>query len=127
MKRQADEDSRIRNSILRFQQQQVSKARATDLRAERQARREDWDMGKLAPKRDVGLVADSYGAIDMRYAQGVDLPEHKRPKVTDVREGDRVVILEGVDQGKIGTVKEVRKSKGDVVVDGLNLVSFGLS
>ena len=46
-----------------------------------------------------------------------------------VEVGDRVVVVEGGgvegrDRGMIGEVTEVRKVEGEVVVDGLNLVSL---
>ncbi len=46
-----------------------------------------------------------------------------------VEVGDRVVIVgkggvEGRDRGRIGSVIEVRKVEGEVIVEGLNLVSW---
>ncbi len=39
-----------------------------------------------------------------------------------VKKGDTVMVIAGKDKGKIGTVKRVFRSKGKVLVEGLNIV-----
>lgn len=38
-----------------------------------------------------------------------------------VRKGDQVIVISGNDKGEVGTVKEVIRRKGRVVVEGVNL------
>ncbi|GIZ43367.1 hypothetical protein CKM354_000659700 [Cercospora kikuchii] len=98
------------------------------LREDRKNRAIDWETGALAPRRDVGDKAGKYGALDIPYFQPLDkdpesrLPENKWP----FREGDRVVITRGRDQGKIGVISEVDHVKDAVKVKGLNMVDVAL-
>lgn len=39
-----------------------------------------------------------------------------------VKKGDMVMVIAGKDKGKTGTVKRVFRSKGKVLVEGLNIV-----
>lgn len=94
-----------------------------DIRAERLARREDWFMGPLAPRRDVGENKDLYGTVSTRRLQGGDVPEEKK-KDWCLEVNDRVVVVaEGHrDRGKIGQVREIREKSQEAVVTGLNRV-----
>jgi large subunit ribosomal protein L24 len=47
----------------------------------------------------------------------VVLPQHYH-----VKKGDTVLVIAGKDKGKTGTIKRVFRSKGKVLVEGLNLV-----
>lgn len=94
-----------------------------DIQAERLARREDWIMGPLAPRRDVGENKDLYGTVSTRRLQGVDVAEDKR-KDWCLKVNDRVVIaVEGHrDRGKIGQIREIREKAQEAFVAGLNRV-----
>lgn len=94
-----------------------------DIRAERLARREDWFMGPLAPRRDVGENKDLYGTVSTRRLQGGDVAEEKK-KDWCLEVNDRVVVIaEGHrDRGKIGQVREIREKAQEAVVTGLNRV-----
>lgn len=93
-------------------------------------RREDWELGPLAPKRDVGDQKDTYGAIDGQLVRGAKLSkEEAEEKMKDfggkflsLVKGDRVVLLEGRDKGKIGKVLSVDRERAECTVEGLNLV-----
>ncbi|KAI9848182.1 MAG: hypothetical protein M1837_000856 [Sclerophora amabilis] len=100
----------------------VRRAEGQDIRKARKARREDWELGPLAPRRDVGDLRDTYGTVDSRRIQGIDKPRKERTRFWNIVEGDRVVLLEGRDKGKIGEVKSVSKEKEEVLVRGLNMV-----
>ncbi|KAI9761171.1 MAG: hypothetical protein M4579_001218 [Chaenotheca gracillima] len=101
----------------------IYRAEAKDVRNAQKARREDWELGPLAPRRDVGDLQDTYGTIDARRMQGIELPrEQQRKRLWNIVEGDRVVILEGRDKGKIGRVRSTSKEKDEVMVEGLNMV-----
>jgi hypothetical protein len=77
------------------------RAELDQVRAERIARREDWMLGPLAPKRDVGLKQGVYGTIDHVQLKGPELPAavRKGPKSSggdiEGREG-----LEGKGEGE---------------------------
>ncbi|RKF78345.1 putative kow domain-containing protein domain-containing protein [Golovinomyces cichoracearum] len=98
--------------------------------AERKARREDWELGPLAPKRDVGDRKDTYGAVDGQLIRGPKLSkEEAEEKMKDfggkflsLFKGDRVVLLEGRDKGKIGKVISIDKERAECTVEGLNLI-----
>ena len=82
-------------------------------------------LGPLAPKRDVGNAKDTYGTLSPRRFRGVEKPKGQY-KEWGIVEGDRVVIVQDGhrEQGKIGTVREVRKEAEECTVQGLNQVSF---
>ncbi|KAL2041198.1 hypothetical protein N7G274_006143 [Stereocaulon virgatum] len=126
----------------KFHPRSQEKALLADLRdtirkrrwAARTARREEWFMGPLAPRRD--LVDEEWGCVSVAEMTGV-----KARRVEDkwrarmgwedclVEVGDRVVIVaqqgpESRDRGRIGTVIEVRKISNDVVVEDLNLADM---
>lgn len=94
-----------------------------DIKAERLARREDWFMGPLAPRRDVGENKDLYGTVSTRRLQGGDVAEEKK-KDWCLEVNDRVVVVAGGhrDRGKIGQVREIREKAQEAVVTGLNRV-----
>ena len=86
------------------------------------ARREDWKLGPLAPRRDVGDSKDIYGTISV---QQLTRPEKPRGwKNWCIREGDRVVIVGSKqrDRGKIGVVREVRQAAEECFIRDLNMV-----
>lgn len=93
------------------------------VRAARSARREDWLLGPLAPRRDVGEMKDVYGTVNIRQLQRVDKGDG-RWKDWCIREGDRVVITGSKqrDRGKIGIVSSVNEKAEDCIVKGFNLV-----
>ncbi|KAF7186372.1 hypothetical protein HII31_12303 [Pseudocercospora fuligena] len=94
------------------------------LQQDRKNRREDWEAGALAPRRDVGDLRTRYGALQI---YNINLPERDpeaRPKWTPIRQGDRVVVLQGRDRGKIGEVKSYDSVRAAVQVMGLNNVDI---
>lgn len=131
--------------------------RASILRARiweaRVARREDWILGPLAPRRDTGT--DNYGTMAARELRGVKgglgvgiLTQRASGGVTAagkrggkkgegvgmswkeslIYEGDRVAVLSGEgpesrELGRIGKVRNVRRAEREVLIDDFNLVS----
>ena len=99
-----------------------------DIKASRIARKEDWELGPLAPKRDVGTDKDTYGTIHTNRMRGPELTSEMRNRINpdwkhmNIVVNDRVVILEGRDKGKIGKVIEVEAKRQEVTVEGLNMV-----
>lgn len=98
----------------------------------RLARREDWELGPLAPKRDVGDKKDTYGTVNSQRTRGQPLKYSEREeklksvggRYLNIVKGDRVVLLVGRDKGKIGEIMETDPQRGECKVRGLNMVSF---
>lgn len=101
----------------------------TNLRDARRARKEDWELGPLAPKRDLGY--NSYGTFREPLRQdytnsGVYVAKQKvneqrcawagSIKQLNLVSDDRVVILEGPDKGKIDRIKDVNAENGTVTL-----------
>lgn len=101
---------------------ELRKTELADIRAARTARREDWELGPLAPRRDVGDSAESYGTVHPRRISGIEVPKSMRTKYWTIVEQDRVVILMGRDKGKIGVVTDTDRDAETVTVRGFNLV-----
>jgi large subunit ribosomal protein L24 len=93
-----------------------------DIRDARTRRIEQRDLGALAPRWDVGEKKDSYGTLDSRRIRGKEIPREQRIQFHNIVEGDRVVIIEGRDKGRIGMVKTLNRETEEVTVKGLNMV-----
>jgi large subunit ribosomal protein L24 len=100
-----------------------------DIKRERQVRREDYELGPLAPRRDVGTMKDTYGTVHAIQMSGKRLTPKERveqypdtPRYINIVPEDRVVLLHGRDKGKIGKVTGVDNKTFEVTVEGLNLV-----
>ncbi|KIW31424.1 uncharacterized protein PV07_03074 [Cladophialophora immunda] len=128
---------------------QTEKVKNAHIKAERRARREDWVMGPLAPKRDVGTKQDFYGTVSNLLYQGPVFPPNVRhgPRSNgwdpvggegseedqkewegfgnegNIVEGDRVCIVKGRDGliGQIGKVKDVSNDSKELRIEGLNM------
>lgn len=95
----------------------------------RLARREDWEMGPIAPKRDLGfnnygLMSDPTRASHSYNGQHVISPKvvEKRcawaggTKQLNLAVGDRVVILEGPAKGKLDRIDSINTDLGTVTL-----------
>ncbi|KAI9696960.1 MAG: hypothetical protein M1836_004921 [Candelina mexicana] len=116
------QNAQIQRSIDARQYAPVGLQIQQELKKARQARREDWELGSLAPRRDVGADTETYGALDSRRLRGPEKSEKERIKFWNIVVGDRVVIIKGQDKGKIGRIAEVNKKSEEVIVEGLNMV-----
>ncbi|KAF1814531.1 hypothetical protein P152DRAFT_456801 [Eremomyces bilateralis CBS 781.70] len=92
------------------------------LRAAKHAQREDWRLGPLAPRRDVGEGRTKYGYLDAFLAHGVPFSYHGGDRA--IRGGDRVVVLAGRDKGKIGKATDVNHKNRTCKVAGLNQFQY---
>lgn len=102
-------------------------------KAAKLALREDWELGPLAPKRDVGDQAEIYGTIDSSIMKRPVLPMKERLEQLKfvggrgyslIGKGDRVAILHGREKGKIGKIMEMDKERGECKIEGMNMVFF---
>lgn len=102
----------------------------------RQARMEDWELGPLAPKRDLGF--NGYGAVREGLRQdwsnfGLHKTHPKTlqqrcawaggPQQLNLAPQDRVVLLDGPDKGKIDRIKTVHAETGNVTLENHHRVS----
>ncbi|KAM3552962.1 hypothetical protein ARSEF4850_007135 [Beauveria asiatica] len=99
----------------------------------KQAMKEDWELGPLAPKRDLGF--NKYGVVTTVIRQDwSNYGQIKfRQKLAEQRcawaggahmlnlvPGDRVVIFEGHDKGKIDTIKAIQPETGSLTLENHN-------
>lgn len=125
-------DSRLRNrQALRSAVAEVRQ----NLKDARQARKEDWELGPIAPKRDLGF--NNYGVFQENIRQDwSNYGLHTLPaaviekrcawaggsKQLNLAEQDRVVILDGPDKGKIDRIKSVNPENGTVTLENTHRV-----
>ncbi|KAK5149367.1 hypothetical protein LTS14_010975, partial [Recurvomyces mirabilis] len=106
----------------RFQQRnRLVRANGANIKNARLNRAEDWALGSLAPRRDVGEKAKNYGAMTIYDINATDLNKKDQPKWIPYSEGDRVVVMTGRFKGKIGEVTETSEKQGTVRVKGVNV------
>lgn len=113
---------------VKYQRSQI----AADFGRAKKAIKDDWFLGPNAPNINVGENGPTHGAIsEARYQMSVTLKDHQKEarcawlggaRNLNLTEGDRVVLLEGPDKGKIGKISDVQKDKMEVIVEGLNKV-----
>lgn len=116
----------------REQSRYLRKDEVRDIKTARQVRKEDWELGPLAPRRDVGSLKEAYGTINSQRTRGTLLNEKEKERLLESVGGkylvfskeDRVVLLEGRDKGKIGKITAIDAARGECTVEGLNLVSY---
>jgi large subunit ribosomal protein L24 len=104
------------------QRKEFNKSIVGNLKAARQARWEDWSKGPLAPKRDAGLKATTYGTMDGQTMHPPNVPPHRRRKEILFTPGDRVCIVRGRDAGKINEVIQINEESETVLIKDLNMV-----
>lgn len=129
MKRK-EKTTRMEGRERRRQEQFVRNQELSDVKAAQIARREDYELGPLAPKRDVGKAKDTYGTIHTNRMRGQELTPKQRKEInpegwkhSNIVVNDRVVLMDGHDKGKIGKVIELDTKRQEVTVEGLNMVS----
>ncbi len=125
-----EKTTRMEGRERRRQDQFSRNQELADVKAARITRREDWELGPLAPKRDVGSQKDTYGTIHTNRMRGQELTPKERKEInpegwkhSNIVVNDRVVLMEGHDKGKIGKVIELDSKRQEVTVEGLNMVS----
>lgn len=108
----------------RKERQEADSYKSETIKIARQRRKDEWGLGPLAPKLNVGPDGAEYGAMSMQQFQGTPVREHQKIKLWPIREDDRVVIVEPGhrDRGKIGKVISRDQESNTLKVEGLNLV-----
>lgn len=101
---------------------EYSRALIDNAKAARQARWEDWTKGPLAPKRDSGPQATTFGALDPAILHPPRVPNHQRRKHILFTPGDRVCIIRGRNKGKINEITQVNEESETVFIKNLNVV-----
>lgn len=108
------------------QAQRLNRYNASLITSARARQREDYALGSLAPRRDVGDESEKYGSVPIYNFQ----PPEKHPKNTvkwsGLAQGDRVVVVKGREKGKVGQVRSVTENRGTVEVDGVNLADVSV-
>lgn len=92
----------------------------------RKNRREDWELGPLAPRRDAGDKSKTYGTYSVYDFSLPELGKREQMKFVPISEGDRVVVVKGRDRGQIGEVQEIQRDRNGVRVQGLNMVDVAV-
>ena len=59
----------------------MRRGESADIKMARKTRREDWDLGPLAPRRDVGLKKETFGTISALRIRGEIMSLEERLKV----------------------------------------------
>jgi large subunit ribosomal protein L24 len=132
-RRLAKRKDKIARDWAKSNREQVNFARSDEIaqiKNARLARKEDYELGPLAPRRDVGAAKETYGTILGQRIRGqpvqrARLEEVLKPvggKYLNIVAGDRVVLLEGRDKGKIGKITETSAKTGECTVEGMNMV-----
>ncbi|KAJ2905240.1 uncharacterized protein MKZ38_005942 [Zalerion maritima] len=131
VKKKADEQAAREERTKRMfgQGKAVTAYRRSKIQA-RVRQREDWELGPLAPKRDV--VPNYYGMPADRIVH-YKLFDHE----LDARSawcggrhtmclavGDRVVVMEGQSKGKIGTIGAIDRTRMEVSLGDLTKVNI---
>lgn len=108
-----------------------------DLQTARETRRQDWEMGPLAPRRDIPKLNESsrtyYGSVAMERStvKGVLSKEELDArtawaggiKFLNLAIGDRVVVIEGPYKGRIAPIKRIVKDSAQVLLDDTAIMS----
>lgn len=93
------------------------------VKAERNARREDWFLGPLAPQRDVGDQKGVYGTMNPVALRQPKVPGRHQEKYINFAVGDRVVVVRGRSKGRITDIKTIDGETMTVGLEGINTVS----
>jgi large subunit ribosomal protein L24 len=111
--------------------QQLSAVRG-ELRDTKKALKDDWALGPLAPRHDVAEWHGAFGAIgEFRYSSPGKLNLAARNARCQwaggahhlcLAVGDRVVLLDGPDKGRIGEIADIDEDSAELTVEGLNKV-----
>ncbi|KAI1460875.1 hypothetical protein F4805DRAFT_348278 [Annulohypoxylon moriforme] len=122
-----DKKEWTRERIRREKQMEFVKV---DYAEAKEAVKDAWELGPLAPRHDVGEKIGTRGAIsEMRFSPFGNPTETQiearcawagGSKFLCIAVNDRVVLMEGPDKGRIGSIKEIYPNRAEVFIAGLN-------
>lgn len=132
--RRAQKQAQSEHQGYKLRNRQALRGAVTEVRENlldaRRARAENWEMGPIAPKRDLGfngygMFAESVRTDWSNYGLYSPRPEvvQKRcawaggPKMLNLEVQDRVVILDGPDKGKIDRIRSINLQTGHVTLE----------
>ncbi|KAI5928015.1 hypothetical protein F4810DRAFT_705910 [Camillea tinctor] len=132
-KRRAVKDRRIfkkeKKEDFDLTRRQLSVAR-DEFQTAKQAVRDDWAMGPLSPRLDFGTRDGMKGAIhEVRFQSNTRMTLVQRNRRCqwaggaynlNLAVGDRVVLIDGPDKGRIGPISEIDYDRAEVTVRDLN-------
>ncbi|KAF2100586.1 hypothetical protein NA57DRAFT_54665 [Rhizodiscina lignyota] len=127
-RRQVIKKNRIKHDYGRQRKMEGDMVKGMAVRQIREAhrmRKEDYELGPIAPRRDAGKDAEHYGTIDNQRFNSITVPPWKR-KWCPIEVGDRVIMLKGVDAGKIGVVDDKDLESEQLRIKDLNMASIHL-
>ncbi|KAJ5085550.1 hypothetical protein N7532_010321 [Penicillium argentinense] len=101
-----------------------NKAMIDSINAARTARWEDWQKGAIAPKRDSGPEAHTFGAVDSALIHPPAIPKGQRRKHILFAAGDRVCVVRGREAGKINEITQVNEESETVLIKDVNTVDI---
>ncbi|KAF4971732.1 hypothetical protein FSARC_1531 [Fusarium sarcochroum] len=132
--RRAEKAAKIDHTNYKLRNQQAIRAAVSEVRQNlldaKRARKEDWELGPIAPKRDLGF--NGYGVFEegvrtdwSNYGLYTPRPEVliKRcawaggVKQLNLALSDRVVIMDGPDKGKIDRIRSINIQTGHVTLE----------
>ncbi|RDA85452.1 hypothetical protein CP532_1018 [Ophiocordyceps camponoti-leonardi (nom. inval.)] len=125
MKQRANQEETIQRVSLRPRMRDALREVSKQDKAARQARIEDWEMGPLAPKRDLGFNAYGVAWESLRHDHPNPSPETIKKRcawaggsqMLNLAVGDRILIMDGPDKGKIDKIKEIQHSRATVLLE----------
>lgn len=85
-------------------------------------RHEDWQLGPLTPRSDVGERAHLLGTFDPFNFRLAEREPRDRPDWWHIAVGDRVVVIRGREKGKIGEVDLIDEEEVSVRVKDVNQI-----
>merc|ERR1712000_297831 len=127
---------RIRTRIqVRDELRDASREHKSNMELARKIRQERWEMGPIAPRRQIGV--NGYGllqrtvhfdaSVDGQHTPKRDLVVKRcawagGPKRLNLAVGDRVVIMDGVDKGRIDHIENIDTTFGTVTLRNIHKV-----
>ncbi|KAI8956012.1 KOW domain-containing protein [Xylaria longipes] len=140
VKRQKAKSKTIYKYNKKEEKQQVVHARAAarkDLERAKQAIRDDWARGPLSPRLDVDEFHNAHGSISQsRFSPSTTLSFFERnarcqwaggAAYLNLAVGDRVVLLEGPDKGRVGKIADINLDKAEVTVSEMNKANIRIA
>ncbi|KAG8673558.1 hypothetical protein FPOAC2_07004 [Fusarium poae] len=142
--KRAEKAAKSEQTNYKLRNRQAIRAAVSEVRQNlqdaRRARQEDWELGPIAPKRDLGF--NGYGMFTegvrtdwSNYGLYSPRPEILRKrcawaggvKQLNLAVSDRVVIMDGPDKGKIDRIKSINLQAGLVTLESHNrAISAGM-